>query len=184
MKKNPRIPEYPIDPLFLQRYSPRKFSSKKIAPQTLMSLFEAARWSPSSFNEQPWNFVYATTKEEKETLLSALTESNKEWASTAPVLLFLYTKRDYSKNGKTNPTAQFDAGAAWMSFTIQARKLALYTHGMSGFDSEKAYEILQIPEDKFKLICAIAVGYSDEQDPQFNDRKKVEEFVYKGKYSK
>ena len=153
-----RNPEAEIDSMFIDRWSPRAYESRPLTQDQLGSLFEAARWAPSCINEQPWLFVYATTDEDRKRFLPALVEGNQVWAKNASLLIFLLCRRHFSHNGKENRHASFDAGAAWMSLALQARKLGLYAHAMAGFSREKAFEILGAPEDEYDIMAAIAVG--------------------------
>jgi len=155
---NPRKPEADIDPMFLDRWSPRAFLPDPVPEPQLKSLFEAARWAPSSNNEQPWLFIYATTPEDRERFASALARGNRRWAPHAPVLMFVLARKHFGGTEKLNRHAPFDAGSAWMSLALQARRLGLYAHGMAGFDVEKAYEVLGVPRDQYEVMAAIALG--------------------------
>lgn len=147
-----------VDPQFLMRWSPRAMTDKGVSRAHVMALMEAARWAPSSYNEQPWRFVYAIEPEDRQRLLDTLFDGNRLWAQDAPVLIFVLAKPTYTRNGKTNPHAWFDTGAAWMSLALQATKLGLHTHAMGGFDAEKAREVLDVGDD-VDVICAVAVGH-------------------------
>jgi nitroreductase len=164
MAPNQRVPEAEVDSMFVDRWSPRAFLPDPIPEHQVKSLFEAARWAPSCFNEQPWLFMYATTAEDRNRFASALVEKNRVWASKAPMLLFVLAKRNFAQSGKPNRYAPFDAGAAWMSFALQARKLGLYAHGMAGFDINKAYEVLGVSKEEYDVMAAVAVGKKG--DPQ------------------
>ena len=155
---NPRVPEADVDPMFPDRWSPRSFLPDTIPDNQVKSLFEAARWTPSCNNEQPWLFIYATSKKDREKFILALVEQNRIWASKAPLLAFVISRKYFSKTGKPNRHAKFDTGAAWMSLALQARKTGLYAHAMAGFNREKAYEILDVPEDTYDILAAIAIG--------------------------
>ena len=190
---NPREPEASVDPMFLDRWSPRSFLNDQIPENVLISLFEAARWAPSCINEQPWLFIYATSQEDREKFISALVEQNRTWASKAPVLAFVISRKYFSKSGKPNRHANFDTGAAWMSLALQARKSGLYAHAMAGFKREKAFELLDIPEDKYDIIAAVAIGkkgdisslpdnLAEREYP--NTRKPLSEVAFKSKLPK
>jgi len=188
-KHKPRIPEAEVDPLFPQRWSPRSFSSEPIPQAKIDSLLEAARWSPSCYNEQPWFFVLPQNKKEKEKFLSSLAEQNRIWAKHAPLLLFLCARRRFSLNNKENRHAVFDCGAAWMALALQARKLGLFAHAMAGFKKDKAYQVTKIKKEDYDIIAAIAVGKkgdpaalpSDLKKQEFpNQRKPLSELYYKG----
>lgn len=153
-----RSATHPVDALILERWSPRAFSPDPLPEGTVETLFEAARWSPSCFNEQPWRFFYAESSAARERLGAALAESNRRWALEAPVLAFVFAKRTFTHNGKPNRWAAFDSGAAWSALTFQARLLGLHTHAMAGFDENKAYELCGISGDDFEAMAAIAIG--------------------------
>ena len=187
---SPRIPDHPIDPMFIDRWSPRAFLGDPLTQQEIDSLFEAARFAPSAFNEQPWVFAFARTPEDRAQFVSALSDRNKTWASRAPLLLFVLARRKFARNGKENRHAAFDAGAAWMALALQARKLGLYTHAMAGFSVEKAQGILGVNPEDYLVIAAIAVGRKG--DPATlpddlraieapNERKSISAFVFEMK---
>lgn len=155
---NPRTPEVDVDAIFPDRWSPRSFLSAPLSEEDLQSLFEAARWAPSCYNEQPWLFLYAVTEKDRERFLGALYEKNREWAHRAPMLLFVLARRRFSVTGKENRHAVFDAGAAWMALALQARRRGLHAHGMAGFSRKRAYEILQVSEEEYEIMAAVAIG--------------------------
>lgn len=155
---NPRTPEVEVESMFVDRWSPRAFLPDPLSYPELVSLLEAARWSPSCFNEQPWLFVYAVSEEDRDRFASALSKKNRGWASRAPVLLYILARKNFAGNGLPNRHATFDAGAAWMALALQARKLGFYAHCMAGFDSQKAHEILNAPGDRFEVVAAVAIG--------------------------
>lgn len=154
----PRNRDAEIDSMFIDRWSPRAFDPTPLSSEQIDSLFEAARWSPSCYNEQPWLFLYASSAEDRERFLTALVAANQSWAIRAPLLMFLLCRRKFNHNGKDNRHAPFDAGSAWMSLALQSRKLGLYAHAMAGFSREKAYEILKVSADEYDIMAAIAVG--------------------------
>ena len=184
MVENNRVPDAEVNPIFPDRWSPRAFDPEPVPDADLRSLFEAARWAPSCYNEQPWIFLHSTTEAERLKYLSILVAKNREWAKNAPVLAFLFARRSFSMNGKPNRWAAFDCGAAWMSLALQARMLGLYAHGMAGYSPERAYSILGVSEEENEVICAIAIGkYGNRADlpedlramEQPNDRKPLTE---------
>lgn len=152
-----RTPEAEVDALFVERWSPRAFDPSPIDEATLNTLFEAARWAPSCFNEQPWLFLYAATEAERDRFCGLLAEANQVWAKRAPVLAFALARKHFTRNGKPNRHAMFDTGAAWMSLTLQARMLGLYTHGMAGIDVDAIRAELGVPDD-YEVVCGIAIG--------------------------
>ena len=187
--KNQRVAEAAIDDLFMKRWSPRAFADRPVSPEILKSLFEAARWSPSCFNEQPWLFLYAVTEKDRQKFLSLLSEKNQSWARTAPVLAFIFAKRHFDLNGKPNDWAAFDCGAAWMSLTLQARLHGLYTHGMAGYNRGSIYRELGVDREKYEAIAAIALGYigdpsvlneSQRRSERPNNRKPLSRVAHEG----
>ncbi len=185
--------DYPILELLKRRWSPRAFSDQMVEPEKLRSLFEAARWAPSSFNEQPWFFVLTTKQqpEEHARLLSCLTEGNQEWARGAPVLMVSVAKLNFDRTGKPNRHAFHDVGMAVGNLMVQATALDLFVHQMAGFSPEKVAEICHIP-DEFAPVAAIALGYGvDAEDlPEPlrgrelgpRSRKQTESFVFAGQW--
>lgn len=152
-----RQADYEIDPIFLNRWSPRAFSPEPIDDATLGSVFEAARWAPSCFNEQPWRFIIAKTEEDRARFVDFLVPANQLWAGAAPVLIAVVAKKTFSHNGTPNRTYQFDAGTAWGHLAIGAAEKGLITHGMAGFDVEKAHEVLELTDD-YDVIAMVALG--------------------------
>lgn len=153
-----RRAEAKVDPLFIGRWSPRVFKREAIPQETLRSLFEAARWAPSSWNDQPWLFLYATTEDDHKRFASLLVDANRVWAERAPVLMFILARKHLNRDGKPNRHYAFDSGSAWMSLALAAHKLGLAAHGMAGFDHEKSYEVLGVPRDKYEVMAAAALG--------------------------
>lgn len=156
-----RAADHPILPLILDRWSPRAFSPKPIDNETLMSVFEAARWSPSSFNYQPWRFAYAKNGDANwEAFLSALIPFNQSWAGNASALIYIISDTVMEAYGERKPSHShsFDAGAAWMALALQAHSMGLITHGMTGVDFEAAAKAVNLPEG-FRVEAAIALGY-------------------------
>lgn len=187
---NPRQAEYDIDTQFLDRWSPRAFDESALTEEEIGSLFEAARFAPSCFNEQPWIFVFTRDAETKSRFISTLTPKNALWAQKAPLLIFILAQKTFSRNGKENRFAAFDAGAAWMSLALQARKLGLYAHAMAGYDSAKAYEATGANPEKHLMLAAIAVGRHGDVELLPDDLKAVEspnqrkpqtDFVFEGR---
>ncbi|MDF5711326.1 MAG: nitroreductase family protein [Nostoc sp. S4] len=186
--------EYPIEDLLRQRWSPLAFSERMVEPEKLHSVLEAARWAASSFNEQPWSFIIATSdnQTEFERLLSVLAEGNQEWARNAPILMLSVAKLHFERNGKQNRHAFHDVGAASATLAIQAAAVGLFIHQMAGFDVVKAQEIYSIPSG-YEPVAAIALGYIG--DPQtlsekllqrekaLRTRKPLEEFVFSGSWN-
>jgi nitroreductase len=171
---NPRIPDWDIDSMFTDRWSPRAFASDPLSDREIQTLFEAARWAPSCYNEQPWLFVYATEPNQRAKLASCLVAKNQAWAGRAPLLMFILARRNFQKTGKENRHAPYDAGAAWMALALQARKLGLYAHAMAGFNLEKAYEALGASREEYLVMAAIAVGRKTEDSGLPDDLRAME----------
>ena len=147
-----------LDKRFLDRWSPRSFLPDPVPADALQAIFEAARWSPSCFNAQPWRFVYATEGRHKENLLEALVESNRSWARQAPVIAYAFSYNIFDHNNKTNRWAEFDTGAAWMALALQANHLGFHTHAMGGFDVDKAFDACGMDAAKHTALCGIVIG--------------------------
>jgi nitroreductase len=185
--------QYPILELLKRRWSPRAFSDQMVEPEKLRSLFEAARWAPSSSNEQPWSFVLATKQnpEEHARLLSCLVEKNQQWARGAPVLMVSVAKLKFDHAGKPNRHAFHDVGLAVENLIVQATALGLFVHQMAGFSPEKVAEIYSIP-DEFAPVAAIALGYGAEvkdlpepfRESELGprSRKQIQSFVFEGQW--
>jgi nitroreductase len=153
-----RKPEHEVDELFLKRWSPRAMSGEGVTDEDLMSLFEAARWAPSSYNNQPWRILYARRDTEHwPVFLGLLVEGNRVWARDAAALLLFVSKETFDFNGQPYPTHSFDTGAAWENLALQATTRGLVAHGMQGFDMERARTELSIPEG-FRVEAMVAVG--------------------------
>ncbi len=150
---------HPINDLLARRWSPRAWADRAVSRDTLASLFEAARWAPSCFNEQPWRYVIALREDTGgfERLASLLTEGNA-WAREAPVLALSVTHLSFQRNGKPNRHAWHDVGAASENLCLQAVECGLRVHQMAGFDRERAREMLGLDEDH-DPVAMIAIGY-------------------------
>jgi nitroreductase len=139
--------------------SKRAFSDKPIETKKIKSLFEAARWAPSSLNEQPWTYIYATREQELwKKIFEALSEGNKIWAKDAPLLIVSFCKKNFSRNGVPNAAAKYDVGAANAFLSLQATHLGLNSHQMGGFDHQLLRANLNVPND-YEEGVIIAVGY-------------------------
>lgn len=157
-----RVAEHEIDPQFTDRWSPRAFTAEPIPDAVLMSCFEAARWAPSSYNIQPWRFVYGRRDTAAfAPILDALMPFNQAWAKEAAALVAVLAKKTWVPPGKSvaEPvgSASFDTGAAWSAFALQATLSGWSTHAMGGFDRDKLRSALGIPED-VSMECVVAIG--------------------------
>ncbi len=152
--------QYPVHELIQKRWSPVAFSSQPVAPEVVASLLEAARWTSSCYNEQPWFFLVATQAmaEDYQRLLSCLMEGNQIWAKNAPVLMIGVAKLYFDHNGKPNAHAYYDLGGAVSQLTVEATARGLFVHQMAGFEVEKARQLCQVPEE-YDPVVAIALGY-------------------------
>src|SRR5437016_8791112 len=192
--EKPAQTDYPIEEILRRRWSPRAFSDRIVESETVQSLFEAARWAPSSFNEQPWSFIVATKQnlEEHVRLLSCLVEKNQQWARLAPVLMVSVAKLKFEKTGKPNRHAFHDVGLAMGNLLVEATALGLFVHQMAGFSVEKVRETYGVPPD-FEPVAAIAVGYPAdpevlseafrEQEIRPRKRKPISSFVFEAKWA-
>ena len=158
--EKPADTQHPIHDLFKRRWSPRAFSDQPVEADTLRMLFEAARWAPSSNNEQPWRFVVANKDHQVEwnRLLACLVESNRAWAFRAPVLILSVASLNFEDDSKPNRHAFHDTGMAVENLVLQATALGLAAHQMAGFDVERARADLKIPPG-YEPVAMIAVGY-------------------------
>lgn len=155
----PAITDFPIHELLSTRWSPVAFSTQPVELATLGSLFEAARWTASCFNEQPWSFVVARAQEPDEfaKVLDCIVPANREWAGRAPVLGIAVAHLTFVRNGKPNRHAAYDTGAAMAQLTVQATAMGLRVHQMGGFDPDRARETFAIPEE-WDPMAAFALG--------------------------
>ena len=153
-----RQPNHPVETLIYRRWSPRAMSGERLSKAELASLFEAARWAPSSFNEQPWRFVYAERGGEHwPHFFDLLTEGNRRWAAAAAVLIVVLSRTTFERNGNPSRTHSYDTGAAWQNLALQGSRMGLVVHGMAGFDYEKARDVLEVPAE-FSVEAMIAAG--------------------------
>lgn len=190
--EKPANPDHPIHELLRRRWSPRAFSGRRVEPETLKSLFEAARWAPSSANEQPWSFIVATKDdpEEHDRMLSCLVEGNQVWARHAPALLVAVASK-LDRDNEPNPHAWYDVGQAVADLSVQATALGLFVHQMAGILPDKIREMYGIP-DSHEPVTGIALGYPGTPD-QLPDklrqrewatrtRKPIGSFVFSGRW--
>ncbi len=153
-----RKADHAINDLFVRRWSPRAMSGEPIPHSELLRLLEAARWAPSTYNEQEWRFLYAARGSQHwPTYFELLMKPNQAWCDKAAFLLVVLSHTVFSKNGKPNPVHTFDAGAAFQNFCLQGADMGLVVHGMAGFDRAAARTMLNVPET-YAVEAMIAVG--------------------------
>ena len=169
-----RQADHPVDPLFLERWSPRAFDGSDLPEEDLHTIFEAARWAPSAFNSQPWRFLYAHRHDpDWQRFLGLLIPWNQAWAHSASVLIYILSDTMPMTDRKTgepasSSTHSFDAGAAWASLALQATRMGYHAHGMSGIQYDLARAELAIP-DRYRLNAACVIGRIG--DPAILDEK-------------
>lgn len=197
MTSNSRAPAHPIDPLFIERWSPRAFDASAIPQGDLDSILEAARWAPSAFNYQPWRFLYAHRDgADWQAFLNLLLPFNQGWAHNAAVLIFILSDRlmDHGNGSEAKPSHShsFDAGAAWALLALQATRLGYHAHGMTGVDLDAARTALNVP-DRFRIEAAVAIGRRGDAAilpealqarEQPSDRKPMADFAYEGRFAR
>ncbi len=182
-----------LNELLKNRYSPRAFSSKAIEEEKVKSLFDAAKWAPSSMNEQPWRFIIARKDDviKHSQLVNILKEQNQTWAKNAPLLVLVVAKLTHELNGRENHYALYDSASAAAHLTFQAAHLGLYIRQMGGFDKAKAKEVYQIP-DGYEPVTVLAIGYKGNLEEFPEDiqkfeksvriRKELDEILFEGKF--
>ena len=182
---------YPIEPLLQQRWSPRAFAERPVEPAKLLRLWEAARWSASCSNQQPWYFLVATREDDAEyaRLLSCLRENNQQWAAHAPVLMVSVAKLSFDMNGQPNRYAFHDVGLGVANLIVQATALGLGVHQMAGFYPDKVRELYGVPDD-FEPVAGIVLGYPGDPATLSEElrqrelaprvRKPLESFIFRG----
>lgn len=189
-RDNRRI-EHPIDPIFVDRWSPRAMSGAAIPAAELMLLFEAARWAPSSGNYQPWRMLYALRDTPHwPRFLGLLSAGNQVWAQHGGALVLFISRKTFD-DGRPSVTHAFDAGAAWENFALQGSQCGLVVHGMQGFDYDRARTELKVPDD-FEVSAMAVVGKPGDalllpenlrRREQPNDRRPVSQSVREGYFS-
>ncbi|HEX4086098.1 MAG TPA: nitroreductase family protein [Chthoniobacteraceae bacterium] len=186
--KKPAHVGFPIHDLMRERWSPRAFLDQPVEHAKLMSLLEAARWAPSSYNEQPWFYlVGAKGTPEYQKLFGCLVEANQAWAGAAAVLMISVVKKTFDKNGKPNRCAFHDVGLASENMVLEAVSLGLAAHGMAGIDVEKVRDAYKLP-DNCEPMAAWAIGYPGEPEMLQGElkerekaprvRKELKDFVF------
>jgi nitroreductase len=185
--------DYPIQELLAKRWSPYAFQDRPVPEDDLRSLFEAARWAASSFNEQPWTYIVATKEdpEQFQQVLSCLVEFNQVWAKAAPVLALGIASLTSARDGQVNRAAVHDLGLAAGNLLVEATARGLVVHQMLGIFPDKARQVFDIPEG-FEAWTAIAIGYRGdptslpdalrERERRPRRRKPLSQFVFSGKW--
>jgi nitroreductase len=193
--EKPATTNSPIHELIARRWSPRAFSEQPVEVAKLRSLFEAARWAPSSNNEQPWRFLVATKEQQTDftRLLDCLLEGNRKWAYRAPVLILSVASLNFDEDGKSNRHAFHDTGMAVENLVLQSTALGLVAHQMAGFDVGKARADCLIPPG-FDPVAMIAVGYPGdpaalpdylrERESKPRDRQPADDFVFAAQWGR
>lgn len=192
---NSRSADHEIESLFLERWSPRAFTEEEIPEADLFSMFEAARWAPSSYNSQPWVFIYARRSSPHwDKLFGLLIEFNQSWAKRAGALVIIASNSLMLPPGAEKPVPShshsFDAGAAWGAFALQGAKLGWHAHGMVGFDIPRAFTELNLPAG-YRVEAAAAIGRLADKSilPDFlqaretpSPRKPISDFAFEGSF--
>jgi nitroreductase len=185
--------DHPIQELLARRWSPYGFADRPVAREDLVSVFEAARWAPSSYNEQPWSYIVATKEDAAEfaKVLGCLVEGNQGWAQAVPVLALGCTSLRFTRNGQPNAAAVHDLGLAAGNLCVEATARGLHVHQMIGILPDKAREVFRIPEG-VQAVTALAIGYAAdpaklpdklrERDLAPRQRKPLANFVFTGQW--
>lgn len=191
--ERPAKTNYPIHELLRRRWSPRAFAETPVERDKLLSLLEAARWAPSSYNEQPWALLVATKENPPEyaRLLDCLVEGNQQWARLAPVLMVSLAKLAFDRNQQPNRHAFHDVGLAAENLVVQAMALGLFVHQMAGIHVDKIREVYALPAG-WDPVAGIALGYAGELErlPEKlrerelapRQRKPLNTFVFEGRF--
>jgi nitroreductase len=185
---------HPVLDVIAERWSPRAFDPRPVGPGALRSLFEAARWAASCFNEQPWAYIVVGRNDARfEEALACLAERNRLWARNAGALVFACARQRFERNDKPNRWASYDLGQATAHLALQAQTMGIVVHQMGGFSAERVHEVFGVPEGT-DPIAAIAIGYPgrvEELDETFREkesapreRKPQEEFVFESAWGR
>ena len=191
--EKPANAQHPIHELIAKRWSPCGFADRPVSRDDLLSLFEAVRWAPSSYNEQPWHYLVAT-KDQPDNygkMLTCLVEPNRDWAQHAPVLVLTVAGLNFIRNGKPNTAAWHDIGLASATLSLEATARGISDHQMIGILPDRAQEIFQIPEN-FQVVTGLAIGYAADpetpeaqfrqRDTAARQRKRLSEFVFSDRW--
>jgi len=191
--RKPALTDLPILEAIKERWSPYAFDTRPIEREKIEILFEAARWAPSSFNEQPWRYVYATKEDgELREKINSLLQPGNSWAAAVPLLIVSFYKKTFTYNGKPNVHGLHDLGCASGYMVLQCRSLGLIAHQMAGFKASEANVLLGVPDD-FSSGSMIAVGYPGDPKKLSEDlrkreetprsRKEMKEFAFRGPFA-
>lgn len=190
MKTN-RTSKYHVADFILNRWSPRAMSGKEISDEQLMRLFEAAGWAQSSYNGQPWRFIYTKRNTPAwNTFFNLLVSANQEWAKNASVLVVVISRKNFEYNNKPSRTHSFDAGAACQNLALQGAHDNLVVHGMEGFDYDRAKQDLKIPDD-YQVEAMFAIGYPGDvkdlplqlqEKEKPSGRKEVKDIIFESSF--
>lgn len=190
--KDHRTADHPIEPLILRRWSPRAMNGQPITDESMMRLFEAARWAPSTYNEQEWRFLYARRETpDWARFFELLAEPNQAWCKNAAMLVLIVAHKVFARNGNENPVHLFDCGSAFENLCLQGTAMGLVVHGMSGFDYETARTALGVPDD-YAVAAMFAVGNPGDPDQlpegvrnmEFpSGRRPVQESIREGNFA-
>jgi len=188
-----RKADYAINPLIESRWSARAMSGEKMIEEELMPLFDAARMAPSSYNNQPWRFLYAMREtKEWDLFFNLMADFNQAWTKNAAVLLVVVSNRFFAHNHKPSATHSYDTGAAWMNLSLEGNSRGLIVHGMQGFDYDRAKKDLEIPDD-YQVEAMAAIGKKAPKNvlsAELQEREKpsprnqISEFAFRGKFKK
>jgi nitroreductase len=153
-----RTPDHEIESIFAARWSPRAMSGEPLSEEEMLTLFEAARWAPSTYNEQEWRFLYARRDTPQwQTFFDLLVEGNQAWCKNAAILVLILAHKVFERNGKPNPVHLFDSGCAFENLALQGTAMGLVVHGMQGFDFDKARTAQNVPDD-YAVAAMFAAG--------------------------
>lgn len=161
------------DEMFVSRWSPRAMVKTDIPDSDVKKMLDAARWSPSCFNDQPWHFVVSTDAT-FDTFLELLLEGNQVWCKNASRIGFVLARKHFQANGNPNAFSQFDTGAAWMSFVYQAYALGYAMHGLGGIHKDRVYEKLDIDATKYDVVCGFVIGKRGDKEKLPDNLKERE----------
>ena len=193
---NPRQPAHPINPMFVNRWSPRALTGEAISREQLHTVLEAARWAPSAYNFQPWRFIYALRDTAQwGPIFEGVNEGNRTWVKDAGALIVIASAKNAQFPGRDAPGPNawhsFDAGSAWISMALQSMHMGLVAHALAGFDPAKIRAATGLPEE-FDINAVVVIGKQGDKSklPEMlqareapNDRKPLSAIAFEGKFS-